>query len=453
MLKSLKHKNTSGNLSAANSEVTDAAEPKVFFMTMSERKHYNKWRLRILTSVILGYAAYYLCRQNFSMIMPAFMSEFGYNKTEIGLMLTISSIVYGVGKFVNGYISDKSNARYFMPIGLFCSALVTVCLGFSNSLLFLGVFWVLNNWFQSMGWPPVARMLTHWFAPKELGTKWALGAASHQVGGAVTIVFSGYLVANFGWRSAFFVPGAVAALVALLLVNRLRESPEKLNLPTVEAYKGQEAFEEVGSEIYLPTMEIIRRVFANKRMWYICFANMFLYIVRLGMIYWGPLFLTEYKGLTITQAGWQVASYDIIGLAGGFSAGWLSDKVFHGQRGQVGGWFMLALAAALLMFWQIPAHYEFFNSIALILVGFFVYGPQVLAGVASADFASKKAIGTANGLVGAFGYIGSGLSGVCVGLLSDIWGWGASFLFFVVSALLGSVLFFLTTHADSSKKK
>ena len=69
--------------------------------------------------------------------------------------------------------------------------------------MFLSILWVINNWFQSMGWPPVARMLTHWFCAKELGTKWAYGATSHQVGGAITLVFTGYLVADFGWRAAF----------------------------------------------------------------------------------------------------------------------------------------------------------------------------------------------------------------------------------------------------------
>lgn len=444
MTKALENTFGSGSSISESHDARETAGAKQPFMTMKERKRYNKWRLRILISVIFGYAAYYLCRQNFSMIMPAFMAEFGYSKTELGLMLTASSVVYGVGKFVNGYISDKSNARYFMPLGLFCSAFVTIMLGFSETLLFLGCFWILNNWFQSMGWPPVARMLTHWFAPKELGTKWALGAASHQVGGAITIVFSGYLVANFGWRTAFFVPGVIAAFIALLLVNRLRESPKEVGLPLVEAYKGQEDFQEDTSENHLSTVEIIKRVFINKKMWYVCFANMCLYIVRLGIIYWAPMFLTEYKGFALTEAGWQVAMYDVIGLAGGFAAGWISDKIFHGQRGPVGALFMFALALALLMFWKMPIEYELFSSIALILVGFFVYGPQVLAGVASADIASKKAIGTANGVVGAFGYIGSGLSGICVGVLSDTWGWGASFIFFIGAALLGSLFFYLT---------
>ena len=115
------------------SHVEEEIEVKPF-MTMKERKVYNSWRLRILIFIILGYGTYYLCRQNFSMIMPAFMEEYGYTKTQLGWVLTFASIVYGVGKFVNGYISDRSNARYFITIGLCASAVVTFILGFTNSL-------------------------------------------------------------------------------------------------------------------------------------------------------------------------------------------------------------------------------------------------------------------------------------------------------------------------------
>lgn len=427
-------------------DIPEEHEP---FLTMRQRKKYNKWRLRILISVILGYATYYLCRQNFSMIMPSFMEEFSYSKTQVGFILSMASIVYGIGKFVNGYISDKSNPRFFMPIGLVCSAVVTFILGFADSLLFLGIFWTLNNWFQSMGWPPVARMITHWFAPKELGTKWALGAASHQVGGAITVIFSGYLVSNLGWRFAFFIPGIIAIVVAYILVNRLRQSPNELGFPPVEAYKGDKSFDSNNQEEYINSTEIIRKVFFSKKMWCICFANMCLYSVRLGIIFWAPLFLKEFKGISISEAGWQVASYEVVGLIGGFTAGLMSDKLFHGQRGQVGSLFMACLAIALIGFWQIPSGYHLFSTIFLILVGFFVYGPQVLVGVASADFVSKKAVGTANGLAGTMGYLGSSISGVCVGWISDHLGWEAVFVFFIISALAGASFFLMTVNKKS----
>ena len=181
----------------ANSNKYQSSKQQAAELSIEERNFYNAWRLRVLFSIIIGYGTYYLCRQNFAMVMPAFMEEFNYTKTQMGTILSGASVVYGVGKFANGYLSDRSNARYFMPCGLFISALVTILLGFSGGLYSLGALWLLNNWFQSMGWPPAARVLTHWFAPSELGTKWALGAASHQIGGAITLILSGYIVAKF----------------------------------------------------------------------------------------------------------------------------------------------------------------------------------------------------------------------------------------------------------------
>jgi MFS transporter, OPA family, glycerol-3-phosphate transporter len=116
-----------------------------------DRKAYHGWRIRILYSVIIGYATFYFCRQNFNIAMPALMDDFGVSKTQLGWILTWASIVYGIGKSLNGFISDKSNARYFMPLGLAASAIVTLLSGFSTSLLAIGIFWILNNWFQSMG--------------------------------------------------------------------------------------------------------------------------------------------------------------------------------------------------------------------------------------------------------------------------------------------------------------
>lgn len=436
---------------AKTPELASSNSIKQPFMDMKERKIYNKWRLRILSFIIIGYGAYYLCRQNFAMITPVYMEEFGYSRTELGKILSISSIVYGVGKFANGYISDKSNARYFMPIGLLLSALVTFCLGFSNSMFFFGTLWVLNNWFQSMGWPPVARMLTHWFAPQELGTKWAIGAASHQVGGAITLIFAGYLVTNWGWRYAFFIPGIIAMLISFILFDRLRESPKILGLPPVEAYKGDEDFEEDSKGDNISTIEIFQKVFLNKNIWLISFANMCVYIVRIGILSWAPLFLKEFKNISLNHAGWQVAAYEVTGLLGGFAAGWLSDKIFKGERGPVGAIFMLLLALNVVIFWQMPVGYNNLGAFALVLAGFFVYGPQVLVGVASADFASKKAIGVANGFVGTMGYVGSALSGLGVGWLTDNVGWPGAFAFFVSAAIIGGILFLFTWRKEKAR--
>lgn len=427
-----------------------STKSEIKILRTSYVKKYNSWRIRVLYSIIIGYATFYFCRQNFNIATPAIREYFDVTKTQIGWILTASSIMYGVSKFCNGFISDKTNARIFMVLGLMFVGIITILIGFSDSLFLIGILWIASNWFQSMGWPPATKMLTHWFASKELGTKWAMGATSNQIGGALAMVSCGYLIDKFGWRSAFFVPGAVACVVSIFLYNRLRNSPKEVGLSTVEEYKNYppELISDYGK---LPTTELLKIVFCNKLIWYVCLANMFVYIIRLGVIYWAPTFLKDLRGISLLNAGLQIGLYEMISIPGALIAGFLSDKLFQGRRGPVSTICMLSLSLLLILFWKLPIQSELLSIIILSLVGFFVSGPQLLVGIAAADFSTRGAVGTANGLSGLFGYLGAAIAGVGVGWISDNYGWDGVFIFFSISALLGSSLFALTWNRSAKK--
>lgn len=413
-------------------------------------KKYNSWRVRILYSIIIGYATFYFCRQNFNIATPAIREYFGVTKTQIGWILTSSAIMYGVSKFCNGFISDKTNARIFMVSGLLFVGIITILIGFSDSLLLIGILWIASNWFQSMGWPPATKMLTHWFAPNELGTKWAMGATSNQIGGAIAMISCGYLIDKFGWRAAFFVPGIVACIISIFLYNRLRNSPKEVGLSTVEEYKEYPP-ESIADYEKLLTPQLLKIVFCNRLIWYVCLANMFVYIIRLGVIYWAPTFLKELRGISISNAGLQIGLYEMIGIPGALIAGFLSDKIFQGRRGPIGTICMVLLGLLLLLFWKLPIQSELLSIVILSLIGFFISGPQMLVGIAAADFSTRGAVGTANGLSGLFGYLGAAIAGVGVGWISDNYGWDGVFIFFSISALLGSSLFALTWNRSAKK--
>jgi phosphoglycerate transporter family protein len=432
-------------MTSANVIRTQATSPNTNMDTdlSYDRSYYRYWRIRIMYATIIGYAAYYLVRQNFSLAMPGICEEFGYTKTELGLIVTIASIVYGIGKFLNGYFSDRSNARYFMTVGLIGSAFVNLTMGLGSGFAFFAFLWAVNGWFQSMGWPPSARMITHWFSPKELGFKWSLWASSHQIGAATISLIGGWLIVHYGWRSVFYVPAVMALLAALFILDRLRDTPKKVGLPPVEHYKGDtENFED--SEARITSKEIWSVVLRNKYVWYMGVANMCLYIPRMGIFFWAPTFLKEFKSVTIVVAGMQLAAFEIAGLFGGVIAGILSDKVFHGRRGPVGMIFLIFLGVFLGLVWLVPPGHPMLDAFLLMMAGFMVYGPQVLAGVAVADFTSKRAIGVATGVIGVLGSFGTAVSGIGIGYIVDHYGWDNGFLLFICAALLGSVFFALT---------
>lgn len=419
----------------------------------NDGRSYSYWRLRILYASILGYAAFYLVRQNFAMALPAISAEFNYTKAELGWVISAFSLVYGLGKFFNGYLSDRSNARYFITIGLVGTAVISLFMGTTSWLWAFAGLWAVNGWFQSMGWPPCARLLTHWFSSNELGTKWSIWSSSHQIGSAAISVLAGFLIVNYGWRYAFFVPGLLALAAALFVMNRVRDNPKVLGFPPVEEYKN-DVKSDCDEKPKISLSEVYELVIKNKYVWFVSIANLFLYIPRMGVMNWAPIFLKEFKGVDLIVAGGQVAIFDIAGLLGGLGAGWVSDKFFAGRRGPVGTVYLILLSGAILALISVPAGFPLLDTICLFFAGFLVSGPQVLVGVSLADFTSKRAVGVATGFAGVMGHgIGSVISGGVLGNIIDTWGWTGGFNLLIASSLAGAFFFALTWRKKRKEAK
>lgn len=421
------------------------------------RRVYEDYRLRILIWSTIGYAMFYFVRKNLSVAMPEIEHQMGISKVSLGLFLTLHGLLYGVSKFANGFIGDRANARVFMAIGLITSAAMNLCFGFSMTATAMGVFWLLNGWFQGMGFPPCARLITHWFSPKELATKMAIWNTSHTIGAASVVVLCGYLVV-YDWRLCFFVPAGLAVLMAFMLLNWLRDTPESVGLPDIEATElsAASAKNEVSSasteslscnEDYKTVLR--RNVFGNPYMWLFALANFFVYTIRYGVLDWGPTLLKEAKGINLTHASWMTAGFECAGIAGTLLTGWLTDKLFAGRGARMCVFCMLFCGTALYLFWKAPPQQVAINTTFLMIAGFFIYGPQALIGVAAANLATRRAAATAVGLTGIFGYASTVLSGLGLGYLAKNYGWDAGFKGLIAIAAVGMLLFIVAWRAKA----
>jgi phosphoglycerate transporter family protein len=405
-------------------------------------KAYRYWRIRLMYSLILGYSAFYFVRQNMSIAVPNILDNFGYTKTQVGWIFSSFSIIYGIAKFISGSICDRSNARYFMALGLLGAATTSVLMGLSHSIVLLGVCYGINGWFQSMGWPACTRILTHWYGPKQLATCWGICNVSHQLGSVIVLLGVPLIIAYTGsWRWAFLAPGFLCILLSLVLVERLRDTPQSLGLPSIEVKEGLcSASSSAGNEPRASYREIFfEHILPNKPLWTICVANFFVYVVRMGFFNWAPTFLKEMKGISLFQSGFQTACFEVAGIFGGVAAGWLSDKVFNGYRGRVTFVYMLLLTLAIAAFGYLPHASGLQDVLLLMSMGFLIYGPQVLIGVAGAEFGSQKAACAAAGLTGTFGYLGGAFSGVGVGFVAQHYGWHATLMLFMAASVLGAL--------------
>jgi sugar phosphate permease len=312
----------------------------------------------------MGYATFYLVRQNFQIATPKMLDELGYTRTEIGWVFSAFAIIYGVGKFVSGMICDRTNARYFMTIGLVGSAFCSLLIGFSSSLTVLVIFYSLNGAFQSAGWPPVSRLMTQWYSPEELGTKWGIVSASHQLGSIIILIIGAHLSVMFGWRFVFIIPAVIALILALFLLERLRDSPQSLGLPSIEEKENLavDGVQHSDAEEITIKEVMFEHILPNKALWYVCMANFFVYIIRMGFFNWAPTFLREACGIGVIGAAWQNVAFEFMGSIGGLTAGWASDKIFRGKRNCTAFYFMACLIVSLFIFWKMSTHSVWINT-------------------------------------------------------------------------------------------
>ncbi len=408
---------------------------------------YHYWRWRMCYASFIGYAVFYFMRKNISTALPAMGRDLHYSNTELGILGATLYITYGVGKFVNGVLADRANIRYFSVIGMFGSVICTFFFSFTTSLYLLAFFWGLNGWFQSMGNPPYARTLANWFSVKERGRIWGYWSTNHQVGTLLTFWLTSFLLAYYSWRACFIVPGIIGFVVAIFLLERLRDRPEAMGLPPVEKFSHDKMVDysagEYEEEIYQHNFwrAFLDKILLNKWIWLCAFINIFVYIVRYGADDWAPKFMVEVKGNSDAMAAFKSSANPLVGIIGMIVAGWLSDKVFKARRGPVACIAMFLLAASVYGFYFIPNGHPVWDCVMLGLIGFFTYAPQLLiAGVASVDFGSKRLAASATGFVGLFGYIGATLSSTGTGFFVDRWGWKGGIYFWALSALIGGLL-------------
>ncbi|EMK01009.1 MULTISPECIES: MFS transporter [unclassified Leptospira] len=399
--------------------------PKPLLPESEVRSLYPKFRWRILEATFLGYSVFYTVRNNFPVVSKEIGEALSYSQEQIGNIIAITSISYGIGKFLMGALSDRSNPQVFMPLGLILTAICNVCFGASSDYQTHLILWGLNGLFQGMGWPPCGRSLGHWFSVKERGEKFAIWNIAHNVGGGLVGVIAAYSASWFGWRNAFYIPAAISFLTAIYLYYRLLDTPQSVGLPSIEEYTGTEIDSSKVSELEreLSFKEIlIDSVLLNKYVWVFALANFFVYVVRYSLTDWGPSYLKFVKGASLEKGGISTLIYEFAGIGSTLLVGWYSDKV-GGKRGLVSLVCMVPILFALFGISLIPPGYLWADLTLFGVVGFFIYPPVMLLGVAGLDFTSKKAVGTAAGFIGLFGYLGRTT-------LSKVLGWMSSFSWF-----------------------
>jgi len=419
-------------------------------------KEYKKHRRMIFSGIFVGYGVSYLIRSGlFSLAMPHLIKQ-GFSKGQLGLVLTAFSVAYAFSKFLMGNVSDRSNPKYFLGAGLIIAVLATFAFGFTDWALYgtsaitiMFVLMFISGWGGGMCYPPCVRVLSHWYTTKERGLVMSAWNIAHNLGACLAAPLAILGLSFFGgWQGIFYLPTMIVAVFTVFTIIAVRDTPQSVGLPSIEDYHSKSYIKKEALKIATKEIEeeltareiFFKHIFNNRAVWFLSIANIFVYFVRFGVYSWVPTYLSEVRGYNFKGQGLAMFLFEAAGIPAMMLCGYVSDKFFRNRRTPVIVISMALCTFAVLLYWLNPVGNHIVDNIAVIAIGFLIYGPVVLIGMQAVDVVYKKAVGTSCGLTAFFGYMGGTVcASALMGYVVQYFGWDAGFIMLIAACILAVV--------------
>jgi len=484
-------------------------------LNTENKSPFSRADFSVLWVLWLTYGSFYFCRTNISAAIPGIQDEFGFSNTETGLILGALKLAYGIGQLVNGQLAERISARKLLTIGMLMSAGLNIVFGMGTALYFLIFIWACNGYFQALGWTPCMRVAANWFPVEKRGRAVGIIGTGYQLTAALTYITAGFSVEWFGWRGAFYVPAILFALCCLHMLIFMKETPLEVrgeavpqrknigtkanavlllsllvvgtavatlafSVPILLQYIGR-LVENYGSGLitgyillilltvlfigglllkkFSKTGNIAYNIWytlTNPWLWFLAISLALLNACRYGFLDWGLVHLIETQGGSIGKSALKYAVLPLGGIAGALLSGWVTDKWFGGRAAPVIVILLLALGGLTLVYSKavVPGGSIYTPMILLVMIGFCIYGPQVLlVGTAPMDLARGGTAAAAVGFVNFMGYMGAFSGDSVTPYIVDAQGWEMGLRFWAACAFGAAIVSAFLWNRRSGEKR
>ncbi len=378
----------------------------------------------------LIYFASYVTRINLAAVIQEIITDTGFGKSELAVVLVCLSVTYGLGQIVNGYLGDRIKPQNLIFMGLLLASSINLCLPFlAHSVAIMAVLWAVNGFAQAMMWPPIVKILVACCDDYMYGYSVVRISWGSSFGTIAVYLLAPAIIGLFGWQGVFIICAAVGLAVSALwfFLKRGIDLGEQMTSHRVSDSKEKFSF---------PKAALFPMLF-------IALGIIFQGMLRDGVSSWMPTYLAE-----VFDFGNQTSIFCTLSLAV-FSivmfqvAGVVYRKFFKNEVTCGGVIFAFAAAAALLMFFLFEGGAAI-SIIAMTLITGCMHGVNLmLITHVPKRFRKYGSISTISGIINSCTYIGAAISTYGVALLSELVGWQYTVGIWFLIALCGTASCFI----------
>ncbi|MEO6983604.1 MAG: MFS transporter [Edaphobacter sp.] len=376
--------------------------------------------LLLLASVIN-----YVDRQTLSVLAVTIQREMGLSDVRYGTVVQCFLLTYMVMYVVSGRLVDRFGARRTQGVFLLCWSVANALTGMATGFISLAASRAALGAAEPGNYTASLRAVGDWFSAKQRAVAVGLYSMGGTLGAAIAVPVTASLAIRYGWRSAFFVTGAIGAVIAVLWISIYRDPKDALVIERAPATQ----WRVVLRQPYI--LEMLGTRMMTDSVWYF-------------FLFWASKYMQESYGLSLKAIGMSLWVLYVGADVGSFAGGWLSSTLVP-LRGTVGARFaiMMPVAACMLTLSIVPSLRGPHVAIALLtLLALCHMAWMTNVTTLTLDLFPKSMATTVQGMIGAASAMGGLISAGLIARTIHIYGYRPAFLVMALMHPLAAMILY-----------
>ncbi len=390
----------------------------VRYVDLPRAYHVFKWR------VLLAFAVFYLFAYfgRFSLypLGPLVKEDLSLTNVEIAVIWAMLFWGFALGDVLHGRLAEAFGLRLWVMVGAVLTAVFNWVTSYAGSSLTMAIPLGMAGFVNAACWAPAMSMISQWWPRSRRGV--ALGIVGTASGGAMLVMWalSGWVGAEFGWRTAFRYLPIISAVLGIGFYFMVRDKPADLGLPEYVEEDEVSAAPEAVDPARLRGLGPYWWLLTNSRFLLACHVKGLENVVRYGLTTWVAIYYSEVGGLSIETTVFVTVLLPAGYLIAPPLSGFISDFFLRSQRRPLVISSCVASAAIIAVIALVPPSNEILGAM-LLLSGGLAMGMSPMSTV-SVDMGGRRMAGTASGILDAHGYLYAGAQALVFGAVLDMTG-------------------------------
>jgi len=319
----------------------------------------KSYRAYVLFIFVIVYTFNFIDRLLISIVQEPIKEEFGVSNFELGLLGgPVFAILYTLLGIPIARFAERGNRITIVSIGAFVWSLMTAACGFAGNFMQLALCRLGVGIGEAACVPPSQSAIADYFPADRRASALAIFSLGIPIGSAMAYLGGGWLIANFDWRTAFWMLGAPGIIAALVLKLTVREPPRS------------------GTQVKPPPFgETLKALSTKSSFWHVAFGGALISFVGYGSSqFLGSHIVRNYDlgatlAIELSHASYALALVAGVSTAlGTFLGGYLSDRLAP-KHARVNSWLpALGVAIAIPFYILSFIQTEFIWAFAFLMI-------------------------------------------------------------------------------------